>query len=92
MKKVLIGTVVSNKMEKTVVVRTENIVTHPIYKKQVKRWSKFYAHTELPLSIGDIVEIEEVKPLSKLKRWKVKRVIKRIEDKKMEEENDQTLQ
>jgi|YelNatPaOPRAMG01_1025707.scaffolds.fasta_scaffold01396_12 small subunit ribosomal protein S17 len=91
MKKVLIGTVVSNKMQKSVVVKTERIITHPRYKKQIKRWSKFYAHSELPLSIGDIVEIEEVRPLSKLKRWRVKRIIKRIEDKTLEEENDQTL-
>lgn len=91
MKKVLIGTVVSNKMQKSVVVKTERIITHPLYKKQIKRWSKFYAHSELPLSIGDIVEIEEVRPLSKLKRWKVKRIIKRIEDKTLEEKNDQTL-
>ncbi|MGB9844037.1 MAG: 30S ribosomal protein S17 [Caldisericia bacterium] len=92
MKKTLIGTVVSNKMQKTVVVKTEKIVTHSLYKKQIKRWSKFYAHSELPLSIGDIVEIEESRPLSKLKRWRVKRIIKRIEDKELEEENDQTLQ
>lgn len=92
MRKSLIGTVVSNKMQKTVVVKIERIVTHPRYKKQIKRWSKFYAHSELPLSIGDIVEIEETRPLSKLKRWRVKKVIKRIEEKSLEVENDQTIQ
>ncbi|HQJ56049.1 MAG: 30S ribosomal protein S17 [Caldisericia bacterium] len=92
MKKVLTGTVVSNKMQKTAVVKIEKIVTHSLYKKQIKRSTKFYAHSEFPLSVGDVVEIEEIRPLSKLKRWRVKRIVKKIEDKKLEEENDQTLQ
>lgn len=68
-----IGTVVSNKMEKTVVVRVQRTVRHPVYGKVISRAKKFYAHTELeaPLNIGDVVEIVETRPLSKLKRWRV---------------------
>lgn len=92
MKRSLIGEVISNKMKKTVVVQIERLVTHPIYKKYIKRKSKFYAHTEIPLQIGDIVEIEETRPLSKLKRWRVIKVVKRIEEKETEVENDKALQ
>lgn len=91
MKKTLIGTVSSNKMQKTVVVKVERMIQHPRYKKYIKRFSKFYAHTEIPLNIGDIVEIEETRPLSKLKRWRVKRVVKRVEEEGMEVEDDKTL-
>ncbi len=91
MKKVLTGEVISNKMQKSVVVQIEEIITHPTYKKQIKRRSKFYAHTEIPLQVGDIVQIEETRPLSKLKRWKVKKIIKRIEESELEEQNDKTL-
>lgn len=70
-RKVQYGTVISNKMEKTVVVRVETTERHPRYKKIVKRANKFYAHTDNPLQIGDKVTIAETRPLSKLKRWRV---------------------
>lgn len=71
-RKVQKGTVVSNKMEKTVVVKVERTFRHPKYGKVVTRAKKFYAHNEsAPLQIGDEVEIVETRPLSKLKRWRV---------------------
>lgn len=91
MKRTLIGVVSSNKMQKTVVVKVERMIEHPRYKKIVKRFSKFYAHTEIPLKVGDTVEIEETRPLSKLKRWRVRRVVKRFEEEAMEVEDDKTL-
>lgn len=70
-RKVHTGTVVSNKMEKTVVVRVEHTLRHPKYGKVITRAKKFYAHNESPLQIGDEVKIMETRPLSKLKRWRV---------------------
>ena len=64
--------VVSNKMEKTVVVKLEKTMQHPKYGKVVTRTKKIYAHNEdRPIEIGDIVEVEETRPMSKLKRWRV---------------------
>ena len=66
------GIVVSNKMDKTVVVRVERTIRHPRYQKVVKRAQKLYAHNDLrPLQIGDEVVVVETRPLSKLKRWRV---------------------
>lgn len=66
------GVVVSNKMEKTVVVKLERTMQHPRYGKVITRAKKIYAHNEeKPLAIGDVVEVEETRPLSKLKRWRV---------------------
>jgi len=77
-RKVLIGTVVSDKMEKTVVVRTETLVKNPTYKKYVRRFSKFKAHDEKnECRIGDKVEIVQTRPLSKDKRWRVKKILER---------------
>jgi small subunit ribosomal protein S17 len=71
-KKVYTGTVVSNKMDKTVVVAVTRLFQHPVYKKTVKRVTKFKAHDEKDTcQIGDIVKIIETKPLSKEKRWVV---------------------
>ena len=71
-KKVYTGTVVSNKMDKTVVVAVTRLFQHPAYKKTVKRVTKFKAHDEKDkCQIGDIVKIVETKPLSKEKRWVV---------------------
>ena len=72
-RKVKKGTVVSNKMQKTVVVKVDRTFSHPQYGKTITRSKKFYAHheSETPLQIGDIVEIVETRPLSKLKRWRV---------------------
>lgn len=70
-RKVKQGTVISNKMQKTVVVRVERTLRHPQYGKVVTLSKKFYAHHESPLQIGDEVKIVETRPLSKLKRWRV---------------------
>ncbi len=72
-----VGVVVSNKMMKTVVVAVENLYRHKMYQKYVKRTSKFLAHSNDPLNIGDRVVIEETRPLSKRKRWNVKEVLER---------------
>ena len=72
-----VGVVVSNKMQKTVVVAVENLVSHPMYAKYVKRTSKFLAHSNDPLNVGDRVIIEETRPLSKRKRWNVREVLER---------------
>ena len=71
-RRTLVGQVVSNKMDKTVVVRVERLVQDPRYKKYVRRYSKFMAHDEdNSCAIGDRVRIVEHRPLSKMKRWKV---------------------
>lgn len=70
-KKQLVGTVVSNKMEKTVVVEVETKKRHPVYHKVVKKRKKFKAHDEVGVKAGDTVIIVESRPLSKDKRWKV---------------------
>ncbi|HEY0142039.1 MAG TPA: 30S ribosomal protein S17 [Thermoanaerobaculia bacterium] len=71
-----VGVVVSNKMQKTVVVAVENVVKHGMYQKYIKRTSKFLAHSELgDVNIGDRVVIEETRPLSKRKRWNVREVL-----------------
>lgn len=77
-RKVRVGTVVSDKMDKTVVVRVDRRITHPLYKKQIKRSKKFYAHDENnEYHIGDTVRIMETRPLSKLKRWRVVEAVAR---------------
>jgi small subunit ribosomal protein S17 len=73
-----VGTVVSDRMDKTVVVRVERLVPHPVYKKYVKRRTTYKAHDEKnEYRIGDRVEIVETRPLSKEKRWRVSRLIER---------------
>ena len=77
-KRTKVGVVVSNKMQKTVVVAVENLVMHPMYQKYIKRTNKFLAHNERPdINIGDRVVIEETRPLSKRKRWNVKEVVEK---------------
>lgn len=77
-RKVKMGTVVSDKMDKTVVVAIETFVTHPLYKKQLRRTTKFKAHDENnECGIGDRVEIMETRPLSKDKRWRLVRIIEK---------------
>lgn len=69
---ILIGQVVSDKRDKTVTVRIDRKVKHPLYGKIIKRSRKFHAHDELnQYKIGDLVEICETKPISKTKSWKV---------------------
>lgn len=71
-KRILQGTVVSDKQEKTVVVRVERRFTHPLLKKTVRRSKNYHAHDESgAFKVGDVVSIEETRPISKLKRWTV---------------------
>ncbi len=71
-KRILQGEVVSNKQAKTVVVRVDRRVTHPVLKKTVRRSKNYYAHDETnACAIGDLVRIEEHAPISRLKRWVV---------------------
>ncbi|PWB64460.1 MAG: 30S ribosomal protein S17 [Deltaproteobacteria bacterium] len=77
-RKTKVGTVVSDRMDKTVVVRVERLVPHPVYKKYVKRRTTYKAHDEKnEFRVGDRVEIVETRPLSKEKRWRVGRLIER---------------
>jgi small subunit ribosomal protein S17 len=77
-RKTRIGTVVSDKMNKTVVVAVERRYAHPLYGKQVTRTKKYHAHDENDeYRIGDTVRIMETRPLSKLKRWRVVEAIER---------------
>jgi small subunit ribosomal protein S17 len=72
------GTVVSDKMDKTVVVKVERRYAHPLYGKQVTRTKKYHAHDENnEYHTGDVVLITETRPLSKLKRWRVSELIER---------------
>ncbi len=78
LRKTRVGTVVSNKMDKTVVVAIVDHVKHPLYKKIVKNTVKFKAHDEEnACGIGDKVEIMETRPLSKDKRWRVVEIIEK---------------
>lgn len=71
------GTVISNKMDKTIVVAVVSLKKHRIYKRTYKQTKHFYAHDEENVcQIGDVVRIEETRPLSKLKRWKLIEVVK----------------
>lgn len=77
-RKVRSGRVVSDKMEKTVVVAVETLVRHPLYGRIIRRTTKFKAHDGAnECGIGDRVEIMETKPLSKEKRWRVVRVVEK---------------
>jgi small subunit ribosomal protein S17 len=79
-RKVRTGVVVSNKMNKTVVVAVERRLRHPIYGKVVRKTPHFYAHDEKnQCQEGDLVTIMETRPLSKLKRWRVVEVVKKAE-------------
>ena len=71
-KRILEGVVVSDKMDKTIVVKVERRVQHPIYKKFIRRSKKYHAHDEAnALKVGDIARIVECAPKSRLKRWEV---------------------
>ena len=77
-RKTRIGQVVSDKMDKTIVVAIEDSVQHPLYKKTMKRTYKLKAHDENnECGIGDTVEVMETRPLSKDKRWRLARVIEK---------------
>ena len=72
---VQVGTVVSAKMQKTVVVAVERLVQHPVYQKTIKRTSTFMVHDEKGSRKGDTVRIVESRPLSKNKRWRVEEIL-----------------
>jgi small subunit ribosomal protein S17 len=75
--KVITGTVVSSKMDKTLVVQVERKFIHPTFKKVVKRTKKFKCHDEgNQCSIGDFISMREVRPMSKTKRWNLVKVLK----------------
>ncbi len=77
-KKKVIGVVTSDKMDKTVVVMTEGLVKHPVYKKYLKRSRRYKAHDENnSCAIGDKVLITETRPLSRDKRWRVTQVLEK---------------
>jgi len=78
LRKTRVGVVVSDKMDKTVVVAVETFVQHPLYKKTLKRTTKFKAHDENnECKIGDKVLIMETRPLSKEKRWRVVQILEK---------------
>ena len=78
LRKTRVGRVVSEKMQKTIVVAIEDNVKHPLYKKVIKRTVKFKAHDEENVcNIGDKVEIMETRPLSKDKNWRLVRIIEK---------------
>lgn len=77
-RKTRIGIVVSNKMQKTIAVEMERTMKHPVYQRVIKRKSKLYAHDESnECGIGDKVLVMETRPLSKLKRWRLIKVIEK---------------
>ncbi len=79
-RKVRTGVVVSDKMDKTIVVAVENMMRHPVYGKTIKRTKKFKAHDENnECKAGDIVKIMETRPLSRMKRWRLVEIVKRAQ-------------
>ena len=79
-RQVLQGTVVSDKMDKTIVVKVEKTVMHGLYRRYMKKSAKYYAHDETnDCGVGDRVEIVATRPMSRLKRWRVRRVLARTE-------------
>ena len=72
-----VGAVVSDKMQKTVVVRVDRLVKHTKYRRYVRRTSKFMAHDELGATIGDKVRIVETRPMSARKRWRVIEIVQK---------------
>ncbi len=78
-RKQIVGKVISNKMDKTIVVEIENLVLHSLYKKSVRRTKKIKSHDEKnECSIGDIVRVEETRPLSKEKRFRLVEIVEKV--------------
>lgn len=76
-----VGRVVSDKMDKTVVVAVDYLKPHPLYRKIIRRTKKFHAHDEEnACKVGDMVRIEETRPLSRTKRWRVVEIVQRGEE------------
>ncbi|MCS7047783.1 MAG: 30S ribosomal protein S17 [Verrucomicrobiae bacterium] len=77
-RRVLVGEVVSDRMQKTIVVEVRRRVRHPRYEKVINKFKKFYAHDEKQQArMGDVVRIEESRPLSRLKRWRLVEIVQR---------------
>jgi small subunit ribosomal protein S17 len=77
-RKEVVGEVVANRMQKTIVVKVTRKKAHPFYGRVVARNKKFYAHDETNQAhVGDVVRIEETRPMSKLKRWKLKDIVRK---------------
>ena len=76
-KQILIGEVVSDKMDKTVVVQVSRRITHPVYGKILKRFKKYNSHVaSIVPKVGDVVKISSVRPISKTKRWLVSEIVR----------------
>ena len=79
LRKTRVGVVSSNKMDKTITVKVERKIKHPIYGKFVKKTTKFHAHDEKnECSIGDLVKIMETRHLSKTKRWRLVEIVEKV--------------
>ena len=77
-RKEVVGEVVSNRMQKTIVVQVIRRKAHPLYIRVISKAKKFYAHDENNQAhVGDVVRLEETRPLSKLKRWRLKEVVRK---------------
>ena len=77
-RKIRIGRVVSNRMQKTIVVAVQRLLRHSVYQKTIKKSSKLYAHDEKgECQIGDLVKLIETRPLSKLKRWRLLEIVEK---------------
>ena len=80
LRKTRVGVVVSDKMDKTIVVAVKDSVQHPLYKKILKRTKKFKAHDENnEAGLGDTVQIMETRPLSKMKRWRLVKIVEKAQ-------------
>ena len=76
-KQSMVGEVVSDKMDKTVVVQVTRKIPHPVYKKFVKRFKKYQVHVEsIQPKMGDVVNISSMRPMSKNKRWRVSEIVR----------------
>ena len=77
-RKTLVGEVVSTKMSKTIIVEVNRKKSHPLYQRVIARSRRFYAHDEKGTAhVGDVVRIEETRPLSKLKRWRLTEIVRK---------------
>lgn len=83
-RRIQVGVVVSNKVAKTITVQIERTFRHPKYGKYVRKREKYHAHTEVPVNVGDEVEIMSIRPMSALKRWRLVRVVKAAADRGVE--------
>lgn len=78
-RRTLVGMVVSDKMQKTVVVAVERLVPHPLYGRRIRRTHRFKAHDEMQARVGDQVVLTETRPMSREKRWRVSSILRRAE-------------